>query len=155
MTIDTAYAAFTDAVAAALVEAGFLDQAPDLNIDPEDMVEPTGDELVTTRAATVEKGETAPVRQILGRPEQRWVVERTCRVELLQYGPASDQRRTVDADAIVAIAGLASSLPTLGGACERLLLSESEQTPVEPNGVARSFTFTLRVRSGDPLGTRP
>lgn len=152
MTIETAYTAFTDAVAAALVAVDFLSAPTDLNIDPEDLVEPTGDELQILSAATVEKGETGPVRQILGRPEQRWVVERTCRVELMQYGPASDQRRTIDAAAVAAMAQLSVNAPNLSGACERLTLTESDETPVDPNGVARSFTFTLRVRSGDPLG---
>lgn len=152
MTIDTAYVAFADAVAAALVAVGFLPDAAALNIDPEDLVEPDGSETETRRAATLENGGTRPVRQILGRPEQRWVVERTCRVELLQYGPAQSERREVDAAAVAALAALPASLPTLSGACERLMLDESDRTPVDPNGVAHAFTFRLRVRSGDPLG---
>lgn len=155
MTIETAYSAFTDAVAAALVAAGYLTDPAHLAIDPEDLVEPTGAETEVMRAATVEKGETGPVRRILGRAAPRWVVERRCRVELLAYGPAQAERLAVDAAAVSALAGLETAAPTLSGQCERLTLVGVEDTPVAPNGVAMAFAFTLRVRSGDPLGTTP
>lgn len=155
MTIAAAYSAFATAVATALVGAGYLAQTSALEVDPEDLVEPSGSETETLRAATLENAGTQPVRQILGRPEQRFVVERTCRVELLQYGPARQTRREVDAAAVAAMARIAVDLPTLSGACERLILDSSEETPVDPNGVAHAFTFRLRVRSGDPLGVTP
>lgn len=153
MTIETAYAAFAEAVGDALVEAGYLSAAADLQIDPEALVEPTGEETSVQRSATLEKIQTGPVRQILGRPERRWVVERSCRVELMAAGPARVTRLEIDAAAVSALATLANDLPTLSGACERLTLTGVEDEPVPPNGVSKIFTFTLRVRSGDPLGT--
>lgn len=155
MSIEPAYAAFVAAVATSLVEAGFLSAAGKLEVDPEDLIEPDGSALETKRSASVEKGETAPVRQMLGRPEQRWIVERTCRVELLQYGPAQEQRHEVDAAAVAAMARIAVDLPTKPGVFERLFLDSSEFTPVDPNGASYAFTFRIRVRSGDPLGVTP
>jgi hypothetical protein len=152
MTIDDAYAAFADALAAALVESGYLADATELQVDPESLIEPTGDETDIVRTAALEKIQTGPVRQILGLPSQRYVVERQCRVELMASGPAREDRLEVDAAAVAAVAVLPNTLPTLGGACERLLLTGVEDEPVAPNGVAKIFTFTIRVRSGDPLG---
>ena len=153
MTIETAYSAFAEAVATALVTAGYLSQPAGLQIDPESLVEPTGEETSVQRSATLEKIQTGPVRQILGRPERRWVVERSCRVEMMACGPARAPRLEVDAAAVAALATLANVAPTLSGACERLTLTGVEDEPVPPNGVSKIFTFTLRVRSGDPLGT--
>lgn len=155
MTIDNAYDAFTSAVANALLAAGFLDDPGRLRIDPEDLTEPDGMETTTQRSAMVEQVSTGAVRNILGRPEPRFVVERSCRVELMQWGPAQDTRRMIDAAAVAALALLPVLTPTLKGACERLSLTEGEETPIDPNGVARSFTFNIRIRSGDPMGTTP
>lgn len=153
MTIETAYAAFTQTVATALFDAGFLSDAAALRIDPEAPIEPAGDSYEYETAASVEKVQTGPVRQILGRAEPRWVVERQCRVELLTAGPARDNRLEIDATVVGVLATLPNRLPTLSGTCERLVLTGVEDSPVEPNGVAKILMFTIRVRSGDPLGT--
>lgn len=152
MTLAVAYAAFTAALAEALVAAQFLPEAAALRVDPQDLVEPTGDELEVQTSAMVENGQTRPVRQILGRPTQRWVVEGDCRVELMAWGPSGETRLEISAAAVAAVAALPATLPTLAGACERLLLTGLDEAPIEPNGVSKAFTFTLRVRSGDPLG---
>lgn len=154
MTVETAYAAFVAAVAAALADpdVGFITAADQLHVDPEAPIELAGDVESVETAASVEKVETRPVRQILGRPEQRWLVERSCRVELQAVGPARADRLQVDARAVAALALLPSSMPTLSGACERLILVGCEDEILPPNGVAKIFAFTLRVRSGDPLG---
>lgn len=152
MRIDAAYLALCDRVASALVEAGFLPEAERLQIDPEDLIEPDGDELTVVNAASIEKGETRPLRPILGRPERRWVVERQARVELLSYGPARETRLEIDAEAVAALALIGVADPTLGGACERCDLVSLEDGTTPPNGVTKVFTYALRVRSGDPLG---
>lgn len=154
MTIETAYAAFTAAIGAALAhdDVGFIASAGALNVDPEAPVELAGDVEDIETAATVEKAETRPVRQILGRPEQRWVVERLCRVELQAAGPARAARLEVDARAVTTLAVLPNASPTLGGACERWMLVGVEDEILPPNGVAKILNFTIRVRSGDPLG---
>lgn len=155
MTIETAYAALVEAVGAALAheDIGFLASAALLQVDPEAPVELAGDVEDIETAASVEKVETRPVRQILGRPERRYVVERTCRVELQAVGPARATRLEIDAAAVSALAVLPDQSPTLGGTCERWQLTGVEDDPLPPNGVAKVLTFTLRVRSGDPLGT--
>lgn len=152
MTIETAYAAFACAVTQALVAGSFVLDDAAVRVDPEAASEPDGDETDIVTFATIEKGVTRPVRQILGRSEQRWVVERECRVELLSAGPARDRRLEIDAGAVAVLARLPTVLPTLDGECERLLLTGVEDEIVPPNGVAKVFTFILRVRSGDPLG---
>jgi hypothetical protein len=152
MTIDSAYAAFNMAVAGALVDVGYIAAPGDLRVDPESLVEPTGDEEEFVTVATVEQVQTGPVRQLLGRAVPRWIVERQCRVELAAYGPARAERLDVDAGAVAALAQLPVTLPTLLGACERLALVSVESEPLAPNGVTKTFLFTLRVRSGDPLG---
>lgn len=152
MKIDAAYAALCDHVAAALVAAGFLTNPEQLEIDPEDLIEPSGDELTVMNAAAIEKGETQPLRPILGRPQRRWVVERRVRVELLSYGPAGETRLEIAADAVAALASVGLADPTLGGACERCDMVSLEDGTTPPNGVTKAFTYALRVRSGDPLG---
>lgn len=152
MTIETAYAALTDRIASALVAAEYLTAADQLKIDPEDLEEPTGDETDVQRVATVEKEETRPLRPILGRPAPRWVVERRVRVELLAFGPARGRRLEIDAAAVAALASLGVADPTLEGACERCDLVALDDGVTPPNGVTKTFTYALRVRSGDPLG---
>lgn len=152
MTIETAYAALTAALGQALTTAGFISAAEALRVDPEDLIEPTGDELDVQTSAMVERGETRPVRQILGRPQPRWVVEMDCRLELMIWGPSGADRLEISIDAIAAVSTLPAVAPTLSNACERLLLTGLDAAPIEPNGVSKTFTFTLRVRSGDPLG---
>lgn len=155
MKIETAYAAFTAEIAAALAheDVAFIATAAALQVDPEAPIELGGDPDIFETAASVDKGDTGPVRQILGRPEQRWIVGRDCRVELQASGPNRSERLAAIAAAASALAVLPNGDPTLGGTCERLLLTGVEDETLEPNGVAKILTFTLRVRSGDPLGT--
>jgi hypothetical protein len=155
MTIETAYAALAVAVAAALAhdDVGFIGTPARLQVDPEAPIEAGGDPDAFETAASIETLQTGPVRQILGRPEPRWVVERLCRVELQAVGPERAERLSAIAAAAAALAVLPNSLPTLSGACERLILTGVEDSVFEPNGVGKILAFTLRVRSGDPLGT--
>lgn len=155
MTIETAYAAFTAAIGAALAhpDVGFIADASALQVDPEAPIELVGDVEDVETAASVETAETRPVRQILGRPEQRWVVERLCRVELQAAGPSRAARLEIDARAVAALAVLPNQSPTLAGACERWMLVGVEDETLPPNGVAKILNFTIRVRSGDPLGS--
>lgn len=155
MTIETAYAAFAAAAGTALAHAdvGFLASADLLKVDPEAPIETGGDPDTFETAASADIIQTGPVRQILGRPEPRWVVERQCRVELQAAGPDRAERLAALAAAASALAVLPNTAPTLSGACERLTLTGVEDEVFEPNGVGKILSFTLRVRSGDPLGT--
>lgn len=152
--VETAYAALAARVAAALVAAGLLAAPGDLQIDPESRIEPAGDETEFVTAAALVKVRTAPVRQMLGRPANapRYVVERECRVELALVGPEKAQRDTIAAAVLTALAALPGLHPTLDGAAERLLLTEQGDDELPPNGLTLSITYTLRLRSSDPLG---
>lgn len=155
MTIETAYAAFTAAVGAALAheDVGFIATAAALQVDPEAPIEAGGDPDAFETAASVEKIQTGPTRQKLGLPQQRFVVERQCRVELQAAGPSRSERLAALELATSALAILPNSNPTLGGACERLTLTGGEDSVFEPNGSGNILAFTIRIRSGDALGT--
>jgi hypothetical protein len=150
--IEPAYSALAAAIAADLVAAQFLPAATDLMIDPEAPFSPSGDERVLVRAAALVKVRTGVVRTLLGGAGPRYVIERECRLELALAGPARLLRDDV-ADATLGLLALLSArLPTLGGAAERLTLGEQTDDELPPNGISLFLTFTIRVRSGDPLG---
>lgn len=154
MTIETAYDALAALIEASLTATEFLPLGERLQIDPESPFEPSGDETDVVRSAALVKVRTYVARQTLGRPagQRRFVVERECRLELGIAGPNRDRRLTIKADTLAALAQLPETQPTLGGACERVVLAERTDDELPPNGVATFLTFTLRVRSGDPLG---
>lgn len=154
MTIETAYTAFAAAVQVALREAEYLLPDGPLEIDPDSPFEPSGDEEDLIRAAALVKLRTYVARQAMGRPagSRRYVVERECRVELAMAGPNRAGRLVIEPAAVAALALLPEVNPTLNGACERLVMGERTDDELPPNGAAVFLTFTLRVRSGDPMG---
>lgn len=150
--IEPAYSALAAAIADDLVAAQFLLATTDLKIDPAAPFSPTGDERVLVRAGALVKVRTVPVRTLLGGESPRYVVERECRLELALAGPARLLKVTVADAALALLAQLPARLPTLGGTAERLVLGEQTDDELPPNGVSLFLTFTIRVRSGDPLG---
>lgn len=152
MGIETATEALGMRIDYLLSSSGFLTSGQRLEIDPEAPFEPQGDEEELVTAAALVRLPTNPVRQILGRPEPRYVVERSCRLELALAGPSRFVREAVNHRALSLLAALPAVSPTLDGVTERLLLTDREDDVLPPNGVAIFLTFLLRVRSGDPLG---
>lgn len=153
--IENAYLALAERLALALVACGFLDAVGELQVDPAAIFTPTGDEEDLLRVASLVQLQTTPVRQILGRASPRYVVDRQCRLELAMAGPARLQNDALFNSALAAVAILPAAAPTLGGTAERLTLGERTDEDLPPNGTAVSLTFTLRVRSSDPLGCTP
>lgn len=154
MTIETAYAALAALLENALRGTAFLDQAQLLEIDPEAPFAPSGDETGIIRAAALVKVRTAAARRTLGRPalSPRYVVERECRLELAIAGPNRGVRLEIARETLAVLAQLPDLHPTLGGEAERFMLGEQTDDELPPNGVATFISFTLRVRSSDPLG---
>ena len=153
--IESAYQQLASDVAAALVAAGFINVAADLKIDPPAPFTPTGDERTLVAAAALVKVRTNPVRQLMGGPTVRYVVERQCQLELAIAGPERLRRENRVEDALAALAVLQDANPTLSGKAERLVLGEQTDDELPPNGVSFLITFTIRVRSGDALGRTP
>lgn len=157
--IEIAYAALAEALADALVTAGFLTAPGLMQVDPEARWEPEGEESEVQTAAALFRLKTAPVRQLMGGSSPRWVVERDARLELSATGPvpAGDPTHAARVLAVLALAAaLPATDPTLGQTCERLELTINEDADLATIGLATGITFTLRVRSGDPLGlTQP
>lgn len=153
--IDAAYARLGERLAASLVASAFLPQATDLKIDPPGPFTPSGDERTLIRAASLVAVRTASVRQLIGRPIPRHVVERQCRLELAIAGPARLLAQGIQAATLTAVAVLPGLHPTLDGLAERLVLGEQQDEDLEPNGLAVMLDFIIRVRSGDPLGRTP
>lgn len=150
--IEPAYSALAAAIADDLVASAFLPSASDLMIDPEAPFSPTGDERQLVRAAALVKVRTGPVRTLLGGPSPRYVIERECRLELALAGPARLLRDDVAGATLGLLAQLPARVPTLGGAAERLTLGDQTDDELPPNGISLFLTFTIRIRSGDPLG---
>lgn len=154
MSIETAYTALRDLLQETLQSTGFLGSGQDLELDPESPFAPSGDETDIISAAALVKVKTGPVRQLLGRAadQPRYVVERECRLELAIAGPSRANRLAIDAETLTTLALLPAQHPTLGELVERFNLTEQTDDELPPNGVATFVTFTLRIRSGDPLG---
>lgn len=154
MTVPAAYAALADRLAASLVATAFLGATAQLRLDPESPFEVTGDETSVVAEAALFGVATRVARDILGVP-RRYVVERECRLELGLAGPDRAVRLARMDATLAALAVLPETDRTLGGQCERWDLTASEDDDLPPNGQAVMLTFTLRVRSGDPLGLTP
>lgn len=150
--IEPAYLELSDRIAAALVAAEFIPAPADLKVDPPAPFTPTGDERTLIQAASLVKVQTASVRQILGGVTPRHVVERQCRLELAIAGPDRLRRESRVEAALLALAVLPNQFPTLSGTAERLMLGDQTDDELPPNGVSFFLNFTIRVRSGDPLG---
>lgn len=153
--IDAAYTALADRLAAALVACEFISQVSELKVDPSAVFEPDGDEETLITVASLSQLQTAPVRTMIGGSSPRYVVERQCRLELAMAGPERLMSEPLIKAALAAVAIIPAAAPTLGGAAERITLGQREDEDLPPNGTALSLTFTLRVRSGDPLGCTP
>lgn len=153
--IEAAYRELARVIAAALVGCSFVRTDPDLRVDPPSSFEPQGyEEHLVTNAALL-KLSTQPVRQMLGRPVPRYAVERQVRLELAAAGPEKAVWEQALADAVTACAPIAALNPTLNGLCERLEVSTEETDDLPPDGQKAFLLFTLRLRSGDPLGRTP
>ncbi len=147
--IEPAYAQLASSLATSLATNGF--SAP-LKIDPPAPFTPTGDERHLVFAAALVNVRTQSVRQILGRPIPRHVVERECRLELAVAGPARSQGLVINQMVLDALAVLPGLDPTLGGKAERCVLTDQTDDELPPNGLSVFLNFLIRVRSGDPLG---
>lgn len=150
--IEPAYSELASCIADALVASNFLPAAAELKVDPPAPFTPNGDERTLIQAASLVKVQTGSVRQLLGGPAARHVVERQCRLELAIAGPDRLRRENRVEDALLALATLPVRFPTLSGKAERLILGEQTDDELPPNGVSFFLNFTIRVRSGDPLG---
>lgn len=153
--IEPAYLRAAELFRGALLNAGFITEAFALKIDPPGAFEPSGDERVLITAASLVKVQTQPVRQILGLPQPRYVIERQCRLELAIAGPNRGMRLAVNSDTLDALAVLPDLNPTLDGLAERFELDDQTDDDLPPNGVSVALNFTIRVRSGDKLGRTP
>ena len=153
--IEPAYLRAAELFEQALISAGFITEAGALKIDPTAAFEPSGDERVLITAASLVKVQTQSVRQIIGLPAPRHIVERQCRLELGIAGPRRDMRIAIDSDMLDALALLPNAHPTLDGLAERFTLDDQTDDDMPPNGVSVTLSFTIRVRSGDPLGRTP
>lgn len=153
--IEPAYLRAAELFENALINAGFIIEAGGLKIDPPAAFEPSGDERVLITAASFVKVQTGPVRRILGRPEPRYVIERQCRLELAIAGPNRGMRLAINEDMLATLAVLPDQYPTLDGMAERFNLVDQTDDDLPPNGITVSLNFTIRVRSGDPLGRTP
>lgn len=150
--IEPAYERLAELVEEVLIGAGFVIEPGGLKVDPTAAFEPQGDERQIVTAASLVKVQTQSVRQILGRAAPRHVVERQCRIELAMVGPNKGLRLTINDKMLMALALLPNEHPTLDGLAERLILLDQTDDDLPPNGVSVTLTFTIRVRSGDPLG---
>ena len=150
--IEPAYERLAEIIEGVLIGAGFVTEAGGLKVDPPAPFEPSGDERQLITAASIVKVQTQSVRQILGRPLPRYVIERQCRVELAMAGPNRFGRMMINDDMLAGLARLPNDHPTLDGLAERLILVDQADDDLPPNGVTVTLTFTIRVRSGDPLG---
>ena len=150
--IEPAYERLGELVEAVLIGSGFVTEPGGLKVDPTAAFEPSGEERQLITAASMVKVQTQSVRQILGRPVPRHVVERQCRIELAMAGPNKGLRLMINDEMLAALALLPNSHPTLDGLAERLVLVDQADDDLPPNGVTVTLTFNIRVRSGDPLG---
>lgn len=155
MTISTGLAALQSAVAAALVQSGFLASTEGLEIDSASDLEPSGDETALLTWSALTRGETRAVRTLLGLPVRRHVVEHRAVLDLAWAGPDRAAGEQVLGAALAAVAVLPNTVPTLGGAVERFFIEGGEDLPLPPNGWRTSLICAFRVRSGDPLGLTP
>lgn len=153
--IEPAYLRAAELFENALINAGFITEAGGLKIDPPSAFEPSGDERVLITAASLVKVQTQSVRQMLGGPAPRHVVERQCRLELAIAGPNRGMRLAINSDMLDALAVLPNAYPTLDGMAERFELDDQTDDDLPPNGVSVALNFTIRVRSGDKLGRTP
>lgn len=152
--IETAYAAFATALRAALLAAEFIAAEGSLLVDPEYDWSPEGGETDPVSAAALFRLETKPIRPLMGGGAPRYLVERTCQLELASAGPLPDGQTHEArlAAAVVAAGAIPGSDPTLGQTCERLELTTLADDDLPPNGLRKAMTFTIRLRAGDPLG---
>lgn len=155
--IETAFAGLKTALADALVADGFLAAPADLKVDEPAPSEAQAVGVLKTWAALT-RGEVTTARTLIGTVPPRYVVELTCELTLVAHGRTASGTPTVESllsDALAAVAPIAAVNPTLTGACERVELVEMTSEALPPSGRYDRLMFTLRVRSGDPLGRTP
>lgn len=150
--IEPAYSRLAEIIARIITESGF---AADLKVDPPSPFTPSGNERHLVFAASLVAVQTQSVRQIIGRPVPRHVVERQCRLELAVAGPARREGLEISALLLSALAVMPGLNPTLDGTAERLVLVDQTDDDLPPNGLSVFLNFLIRVRSGDPLGRTP
>ncbi len=153
--IEPAYLRLAELIEQVLINAGLITEAGGLKIDPPGSFEPSGDERVLVTAASFVKVQTAPIRRTLGRAEPRYIIERHCRLELAMAGPNKGMRLAINDDMLASLSLLPDQYPTLDGLSERLNLIDQTDDDLPPNGITVTLNFTIRVRSGDPLGRTP
>lgn len=153
--IEPAYERLALRIGEALLETGFIPDDKQLKIDPPAPFTPQGDERTLVCAAALVKIRTGSVRQLLGGPAPRHVVERECALELAIAGPDALRKELKIDWVLTRLATLPVRFPTLDGLAERLVLGEQTDDDLPPNGVSFSLNFIIRVRSGDPLGRTP
>ena len=151
--IDTAYEALAAEVRARLVLADFVAAPADVRIDPDGKVSTRRHGVGETAAALISGGQSVG-RSMMGGGSARHLVDRRARVELaISGGDVAWRDARVD-NALTRLALLPIDLPTLAGACERLAIEEADEDDLGPGTHGRriTVTFTVRVRSADPLG---
>lgn len=157
MSIERAYRGACSAIAQALIRAQFITAETDLHVDDAAAEGLTGDEEEARTFAAILQETTRPERQLMGGSRKRYVVIRPFQLELAVVGPDAKPRRESLDRARLLIAGLPDADPQLQGACERFFIGTQDQLGEEPgdlppDGLKTVFPFTIRVRSGDPLG---
>lgn len=153
--VDVADAALKTALAQALVGGAFIPTAEALALNPDGPCEPNGDETEVQTSAQLFTLDVRKVRPLMGSGMPRWVVDRTCRLELAVFGPVpagQDDHPARLAAALNLVAAISADSPTLGGTCERFEITGQEDDDLPPNGQKVSLGFTYRLRAGDPLG---
>lgn len=153
--MDDAYRALGDTIAEALVAAGFLSAIEKLEIDPEGDWEPDGEDTEVQTGASLIRLQTRPVRQIFGGGRTHYVVERDVSLSVGAAGtvPAGDPTHEQRVGELLPLlAAIPADDPTLGGACERVEMTAADDDLLPSDGIRKTLTFTIRVRSGDPLG---
>lgn len=153
--VDTAYEALRAALETALLAAGFIADGEALKDEPEGPWEPEGDVDGVQVGAALFPLEVVPVRQLMGGTVRRWVVELPCRGEFAIFGNVADgedSHRVRMRSALDEMAVLPSTDPTLTQTVERLEIGGATYEDLPPSGLKMLVEFTLRLRSGDPLG---
>jgi hypothetical protein len=155
-----AYATLAAALGQALTQAGFIADPDALSLDDPAADGLDGDALEVATSASLLTLHTRPTRFPMGAEKRRFVVERYAHLELVSVGPDKPAREALLNRAVAAVAALPQRAPTLEGACERLFLgapdlAEQSDDDFGANGRQTLIAFTIRVRSGDPLGQTP
>ena len=154
--IEIVYAAFTAAVADALVAAEFVPASDKVQVDPPNVFTPTGNESVLVTAAAVVQWDTMPDRSMLGGGSERFAVKRKVTVELAAAGPARPAREAKLRAACVAVVALSKAenagLDLTAPAGVRVIAETMSRADLPPNGLQAILSFSLTCYAAVAFG---